>query len=42
MALIKCPECGKEVSDKAEKCLNCGYPIKNRDYEEKSVNMILL
>lgn len=29
MALIKCPECGKEVSDKAEKCLNCSYPIKN-------------
>ena len=26
MALIKCPECGKEVSDKAEACPNCGYP----------------
>lgn len=28
MALIKCPECGKEVSDKAGKCPNCGYPIE--------------
>ena len=29
MALIKCPECGKEnVSDSAEKCPECGYPIK--------------
>ena len=28
MALIKCPECGKEVSDKAEVCMNCGYSIK--------------
>ncbi|WP_329809005.1 zinc ribbon domain-containing protein [Enterocloster citroniae] len=28
MALINCPECGKEVSDKAEKCLNCGYPLQ--------------
>ncbi len=27
MALIKCPECGKEVSDKAQSCINCGYPI---------------
>lgn len=27
MALIKCPECGKEVSDKAVNCINCGYPI---------------
>ncbi len=30
MALIKCPECGKEISDKAEKCPNCGYPISNQ------------
>lgn len=27
MALIKCPECGKEVSDKACSCPNCGFPI---------------
>ena len=27
MSLIKCPECGKEISDSAEKCPNCGYPI---------------
>lgn len=27
MALIKCPECGKEISDKAESCINCGYPL---------------
>lgn len=26
MALIKCPECGKEISDKAKSCPNCGYP----------------
>ena len=29
MALIKCPECGREnVSDSAEACPNCGYGIK--------------
>ena len=27
MALILCPECGTEVSDKAEKCPKCSYPI---------------
>lgn len=28
MSLIKCPECGKEVSDKARKCPNCAYSLK--------------
>jgi len=28
MALVKCKECEKEVSDKAEKCPNCGAPIE--------------
>ncbi len=27
MAMIKCPECGKEVSDKAIACPNCAFPI---------------
>ena len=27
MALIKCPECGREISDRATSCPNCGYPI---------------
>ena len=27
MALIKCPECGKEVSDTQEKCISCGYTL---------------
>ena len=27
MALIKCPECGKEISDKADSCIYCGYPM---------------
>lgn len=28
MALIKCPECGREISDKAVACVNCGFPIR--------------
>lgn len=27
MALMQCPECGHEVSDKAENCPHCGCPI---------------
>lgn len=27
MALINCPECGKEISDKAKSCPNCGYEL---------------
>lgn len=27
MALFTCPECGNQVSDKAEVCPNCGCPI---------------
>lgn len=27
MALINCPECSKEISDKATSCPQCGYPI---------------
>lgn len=29
MAMIKCPECGKQVSDKAKACPGCGYPIED-------------
>ena len=28
MALITCPECGKEISDKAKCCIHCGYPLE--------------
>jgi len=28
MALIKCDECGKEVSDSIKKCIHCGAKIK--------------
>lgn len=28
MALIKCPECGKEISDRAARCPKCGIPME--------------
>ena len=33
MALIKCPECGKEISDKANACIHCGYPLNEQKEE---------
>ncbi len=39
MAIIKCPECGNEVSEFAQSCPKCGYDIKqhfsNIQHEEK-------
>lgn len=31
MALIKCPRCGKEISDKATSCIHCGMPLKETE-----------
>jgi len=32
---MKCPECSKQISDKAEVCPSCGYPIKKQTPEGK-------
>jgi len=29
MSLVECPECTKEVSEKAKQCIQCGYPIED-------------
>ncbi|MEE0968052.1 MAG: zinc ribbon domain-containing protein [Clostridia bacterium] len=34
MSLINCPECNKEISDKAYSCPNCGYPIATSQKQE--------
>ena len=41
MALIKCPECGKEISDKASACIHCGFPLNNIDQDHTLYNAIL-
>lgn len=33
--LIKCPECGKEISDKSKQCIHCGYPLEEVDRNNK-------
>jgi len=46
MALITCPECGREISSFAEACVHCGFPMskyksltdeikKNRSFAER-------
>ncbi len=42
MALIKCPECEREVSSMAEACPHCGYPIKKTETDTNSTYSIVL
>lgn len=35
MALITCPECGKEYSDKAPACIHCGCPTEKQEVAER-------
>ena len=42
MALIKCKECGKEMSDQAESCPNCGYKLKNKTIKTKKTGAIIV
>ena len=37
--LIKCPECNKEISDKAKMCIYCGYPLD--EIKNKSENSFI-
>lgn len=39
MALVKCKECNKEISDKAKTCIHCGCPI-NESKENKKTNNV--
>ncbi len=37
MALIQCPECGREISDRAKSCPHCGFPVEELEKQEKVV-----
>ncbi len=46
MALINCPECGNSISDKADKCIYCGFPLEQtinleikEENEEKPIKL---
>lgn len=40
MALIICPDCGKEISDKSTACIYCGCPISHID--ENGIDLDLI
>lgn len=42
MALINCPECNKELSDKVKSCPHCGYPFENEkdNNENQQTSMV--
>lgn len=34
MALIKCEECGKQISDRSKACIHCGCPLEEKKEEK--------
>ena len=40
MSMINCPECGKEISDKSDKCINCGFPIRGEEHTTEKENYV--
>lgn len=38
MALIKCPDCGKEISNKSRACIYCGCPIESAPMQTDNVS----
>ena len=40
MTLIKCPECNKNISDKAEACPHCGYNLKQKSNRINTENVL--
>ncbi|MBQ6164739.1 MAG: zinc ribbon domain-containing protein [Clostridia bacterium] len=40
MALINCPECGKEISDRAKQCPSCGFRLKKYRYPKLKIILI--
>ena len=42
MALIICPECGREISDQATACPHCGFPVQSHIQTQTETYSILL
>lgn len=41
MALIKCPKCGKDISDKAKQCVGCGWKVEQiKDSKAKNAQKL--
>lgn len=42
MALIPCPECNENISDKSEICIHCGYPLKKQELNQSNTYSVVL
>lgn len=40
MALVRCPDCGKDVSTRASSCPNCGGPVAAEENKDKEIKVI--
>ena len=40
MAIISCPNCGKQISDKAKACPGCGYVLEMEEKEDKTEKIL--
>lgn len=41
MALIKCSECGRQISEKAEYCPNCGCPVEREQVQKQNQSALV-
>jgi len=42
VALIKCPECGKDISDKSAVCIHCGFPLETEKQKANENSIVAL
>lgn len=42
MALINCPECGRQVTNTAKNCIHCGFPLKEKKKVLPKVILVIL
>lgn len=42
MALINCPECSQQISELANSCPHCGYPLNTRKEDSVMYNVLIL
>lgn len=42
MALIKCPECNKEISDSLDQCPHCGFVLKKKKSNKTLITIVMI
>ena len=42
MALHTCPDCGREISDRADRCIHCGCPVASRMADQNRTKLFIV